>query len=100
MIEKFREGGGHANVVAVLSHGWLIEDENYFIDMDLFAFSLRDFLEHDFKSTLGTQFFDPPSRVGDLACLCFWNLTEQIAHGLEFIHEKREVHRDVKPENG
>lgn len=101
VIEKIREGGGHDNVIAVLSHGWLIKDQFYFIDMDLLGFSLRDFIGYNFKSAVGSRFFDRRSSQDDgLASLSLWCIVEHMARGLEFIHGKRELHRDIKPENG
>lgn len=29
-----------------------------------------------------------------------WDILEQIASGVQFIHNHRQVHRDLKPQNG
>jgi len=33
-------------------------------------------------------------------CDQVWNIMSQIAGGLSFIHSNKEVHRDLKPQNG
>ena len=102
VIEKFRRGGGHPNVVAVLAHGWIIKDQFYHIDMDLYFFSLRDFVRgrSRMKSPPISSFFAPPCASDEFSCFRFWDIIGQITRGLLFIHANGEVHRDLKPENG
>jgi len=87
-------------VISVLSHGWLVEDQFYIIDMELCAFNLRDFINSGIRSALGPQFLDSHLASDALRSLNAWNIIEQITQGLHFIHGRGEVHRDLKPENG
>lgn len=105
MIEKLCKGGGHPNIVVVLKHGWLNLNENYFVDMELCAINLEDYIRKDFKTVLGlSQYLDPLSATdevgGWMSCLTLWGIMRQITSGLEFIHNHRELHRDLKPRNG
>ena len=56
------------------------------------------------KSPEKFQFSSNPRLLGtsmfDNTILNVWDVMEQISSGLEFIHSKGEVHRDMKPRNG
>ena len=88
-------------MITVQRYGWLGEQESFYIDMDLLAFNLREFINGDAKSILGlSRFLNSHYHSDELGCLCLWSILEQIAQGLKFIHGKRELHRDIKPANG
>jgi serine/threonine protein kinase len=99
VIEKFRENGGHENIVTVLDHGWLRE-EFYFIDMDICAFSLREFIDGAISRKIGSRFWTLPRFADDDECLYFWSIVDHIVRGLGYIHDNGELHRNIKPENG
>jgi serine/threonine protein kinase len=100
VIQKLRDNGGHINIIEVLNHGWLPNNE-YYIDTEICVFSLRDFLKSDLQSALGSRdYFCRRDCPDGLGCLRFWNIAKQVTRGLEFIHNSGELHRDIKPENG
>src|SRR5271163_4365705 len=99
MIRKIQMGELHKNVIEVIGHGWLIPNEAYYIDMELCAFSLRDFVLRKVRTKLGSQYFDPPIGSDGVNCLSFSTIVKHVTSGLVFIHEKGECHRDLKPEN-
>jgi serine/threonine protein kinase len=100
VIEKVSASGGHPNIIGILRHGWLNIDEKYFLDMELCAMNLGDFISGDFAMELGEQYFDPMSNGNGPRCLTIWNIMRDIISGLEYLHGQREVHRDLKPQNG
>jgi serine/threonine protein kinase len=97
-LEKFR-GGKHKNLILAINYGWTIEADTFFIDMKLCRMSLRDLMEANFKDSLGASFLTHPQRNHPLLPLLYWEIVQQIAGGIAFIHSLGEVHRDLKPEN-
>ena len=103
IIDKLLDlNGWNKNVVQVFNHGWIQRDPNwYFIDLELCALNLEDYLQGDFKSVLGVSFYwDIVAIRNELGCLTIWSIMEDITSGLSFIHKCCAVHRDVKPANG
>jgi len=102
VITKLCSTGGHGNIIAVLQHGWLNKDQKYYIDMELCEMNLEDFINGPYIATLGNKrYFDPICMgVEGPECLNLWNIMRDITRGLEYIHGLREVHRDLKPQNG
>lgn len=100
MIDKVAAGGGNTNLIRVLKHAWL-NDERYYIDMEMCILNLEDYILGDFKSVFGiSKYLDPHSTKCDLGCLSLWAILQSIANGLAFIHSHGELHRDLKPRNG
>ena len=90
---------GHENIIKVFNQGWF-DDERYYLDMDLCLFDLGDYMGNDFKSGIGRlRYFNPRPSEDKLECLSMWGITNQIVHGLEFLHSHGELHRDLKPRN-
>ena|ERR1700738_5258745 len=100
VINNLRAGGQHNNIVTVFSHGPL-DDRQYYIDMELCLLNLYEYMHGDIKSSFGVQQYWSPTQTDDtLSCLSLWGITDQIASGLEFIHNQGYLHRDLKPHNG
>ena len=100
VIEKFQLHDVHENVIEIMSHGWLAKSESYYIDMELCAFSLREFLLWNIRAKLERRYLDTCVHPDEVDSLSFWTILTHIARGVSFIHSKEECHRDLKPENG
>src|SRR5271155_1660154 len=99
-MTKLCSNGGHPNIINILHHGWLNKDQWYYFDMELCAMNLEDFIHGPYIETLGGQYFDPTYLGNEHECLKLWNIMRDITSGLDYIHSLREVHRDLKPQNG
>ena len=82
---------GHENVVQIIDHGWLRGLTGlYFIDMDLLLFNLEAYI-HSETIRFPCRFFrSKPSQLQTL---------RQVVSGLAYIHEKEEIHGNLKPTN-
>jgi serine/threonine protein kinase len=94
--------GNHDNIIALLDWGKLGESPYYFFDMELCNFNLDDYIQgkeipefcqHDLKPSKAVK-LPLEARLWNL-----WNIMEQVARGVEYIHMNNEVHRDLKPSN-
>jgi serine/threonine protein kinase len=100
-IEKLRKNGGHPNIITVFDDGWLNDDVHYFFDMELCVLNLERFIQGNFGHVLGLpQYLDPQYGTEELGCLNMWSIMTQITSGLEFMHSLKQLHRDLKPQNG
>src|SRR5271169_2492118 len=103
-IEKISSKGNHNNLVAILKHGRLLESwPFYYIDMEFCEGNLEDYIRgihpERYAARLMSQFSSLGiSYVGRVATI--WDIMEQIASGICFIHICGQVHRDLKPRNG
>lgn len=96
------------NIVKILRHDTLPGAKGcYFIDMELGAFTLEDYI----KSYFGTVDLDVdwssckpaivPWNCSALTRIENWcTIGTHIATGLSYMHSRRYVHRDLKPANG
>jgi len=91
---------GHENIVQVLAHGWLLNSPYYFIDMPLCYKNLEQYLNGGFPDEVQTDLPVPYLRLGDKAVGMSGFILEEIVGGLAFIHNRKLVHRDLKPRNG
>jgi serine/threonine protein kinase len=108
LISSFLENGGHENIVAVTSHGWI--RDFYFIDMELCDLTLHDYIAYfDASGLLAPPFeiipqlspvFVEKKCSPTLKIQNILTIGTHIARGLEFMHGKGQVHRDLKPRNG
>lgn len=102
-IDKVFSQGSSENLVAVLRHGWLAPNSPFYhIDMEMCNGNLEDYMQgrkpERFCITANPRLLG--ATFNDIAILNVWDIMEQIASGLEFIHRCHEVHRDLKPQNG
>jgi serine/threonine protein kinase len=103
-IAALRDLSPHPNVVSILNDGWTTEPfPFYFIDMELCDIALDAYLSGQrpaaFQSSDNAAFVAKDST--ELSTLQnIWRISGDIAAGLEFLHENRLAHRDLKPGNG
>ena len=100
-IDVLRENGTMDNLVSVTSHGWLSDSPYYYIDMELCHGNLEDYIENR-PQIQYIQLRNPrlhAVRLMERGVWNLWDIMEQIASGVEFIHACKQVHRDLKPRN-
>ena len=102
-IEKLSCSGNHTNLVAVQKHGRLSGSlPFYYIDMEICEGNLEDYIRGSGQAFIAA--INPRLsalgivQVGRVATI--WDIAEQIASGISYIHNCKEVHRDLKPRNG
>lgn len=100
LFEKFKACRLWQNVVFALQHGW-IDNDHFYLDMELCVFNLNDFIRGCPQDIFTSpNYWNFPKEHDPLACFSLWGIIQQITKGLEFIHSKDEIHRDLKPHNG
>lgn len=87
-ITKLCQPGCHSNIVSVFRHGDVVDAPFYYIDMELCVWNLEYFMHQE------------NNGLKRLSMQDVWDIMTQIASGVVFIHEQREIHRDLKPRNG
>jgi serine/threonine protein kinase len=105
-ISSFIKNGGHENIVIILARGWI--SDYYFIDMELCDLTLHSYIEYLGGLTSPTFDIVPLMSPVFVEKTCppvlmmqnIWTIGTHIARGLEFMHSKEQVHRDLKPHNG
>src|SRR5205814_198339 len=109
VVSSIQESGGHENIIRILDHGWLKRSVNvYFIDMELCDFTLDEYV-HTMNSNESSFEIDGRSSstftLVSKNCslsekwLNTWTIGSHITRGLEFMHTRNHVHRDLKPGN-
>jgi serine/threonine protein kinase len=87
--------GEHHNIVRLFESGPM-DNGWFYIDMELCEFTLTEYIYYE-KTNDGLPCFnslESKSRVQRI-----WDTMMQISDGVKFIHDKRYVHRDLKPNN-
>src|SRR5215472_8148461 len=83
---------GHRNIVQILEHGWFKSGFYYFIDMELCALNLDDYIYRKQEySRHAFELANEPTFVVENASVHsklrnLWIIIDHIAQGLEFIH--------------
>ena len=88
--------GMHKNIIEVFEIGEFPDSMYAFIDMELCDLNLEDYNKNNWMSSLIHENLNVKGLKELQAC----NIMKQIADGVVFVHEKGEVHRDLKPRNG
>ena len=96
--------GGHPNLINILTHGWLINNSVYYIDMNLCDMNLEDYIYRtaekiDFVFQAASRAFVSKDSSERIRYDNLLTIMIQITAGLGFIHGKSQVHRDLKPRN-
>lgn len=107
-IEKLEGIGSHRNIVDILGHGKLGTSGYYFIDMELCDLDLKDYIHGERSIGNDNAITQDSTNVVFVSKDCGLQLKLQnaftilshITDGLEFAHEHKLVHRDLKPGNG
>lgn len=100
-IRKICGQGAHKNIIAVLKLGELRHTSYYFIDMELCDLSLAEYIHRPTapNPSESIPYFiknaPPPMKAQQI-----WNVMQQIASGIKYMHSLDAVHRDLKPANG
>jgi serine/threonine protein kinase len=101
VVKKLFENGHHDNIVEVYKYGQLLNGPFLYIDMEVCALNLENFIQRQWTIEIYTHLpyltVDLPPR---LRAAQIWNIMEDIIRGLEYVHGLHEVHRDMKPRNG
>jgi serine/threonine protein kinase len=109
-ISKIRASGGHMSIVEVLRHGWLPTFSSYyFVDMEFCDKNLDDYIQslaqhsrlpiHLLRTVCNDEYPQPRAFFRCIMDLIF-GVGMDIIGGIEFLHDLKEVHRDLKPQNG
>ena len=105
VLSALQQEGGQENIITILDHG-RNKFGYYFIDMDLCESTLSEYIEYhrgvqpckidpQKLSTLSPVFVQKDGALLDN----LWTIGIHITRGLEFMHKKNYVHRDLKPGN-
>ena len=95
--------GAHENIIELYGDGELRNSTYHFIDMELCDFDLKEYIDsklHTEGHTRVPKISTNYNQSSWLGASEIWKIISQIANGVAFIHNHREVHRDLKPRNG
>ena len=90
---------GHKHIVRVLRHGILPFSKRYFIDMELCAGTLDDYIRRNHRDKDNVNRKDQKLVPGENTIRFAWDIVRQITSGLEFIHSFNLVHRSLHPQS-
>jgi len=103
-IERLRQKGfEHPNIIQIFGHGRLDGDGRVYINMELCDINLHEYIKvrRTVKSVNlnGLLEWNAAEAMGQRTFLIV-AILQQIMAGLNFLHKKGEVHRDLDPKNG
>ena len=104
------------NLVKILKDGWFPDGTYFFIDMELCAFDLADFIQVAYghpvsnsSTRVHSQLLSLSHAVEEISSSTsprqlrfsgITNILTQITAGVKFMHSYNAIHRDLKPGNG
>jgi serine/threonine protein kinase len=97
---KLCKTGAHRNIVAVFNLGNFPNTMFYFIDMELCDLNLDTYIYQRWTQKLIERIPNFATATTTERATQVSRILLDIANGLAFIHGHREVHRDLKPQNG
>ena len=103
-MQRLRQGGGCANVVAFLNHGFLQPVGVCFIEMELCDVTLSTFLYGNVRRSAAVR-VSPQLPFSVLAPSLektwkIWDIMRQVAEGVAYIHSFDFVHTVLGPDCG
>ena len=93
--------GRNENIIRVINLGVFRFSPYYFVDMELCAFSLHDFIHStsNIDSRGMAHIAAINSTFSRSKSVGVWNIMRQVACGIEFIHGQPEIHRNLTTSN-
>ena len=85
----------HPNIIIVFKDGVFKINVHKYIDMQVCEMNLEEYNYASWKASLVETDIPPDLRANQI-----WKIVIDIASGLEFLHGRGKVHRDLKPTNG
>lgn len=99
----------HRNIINILRHGSLKLSDYDYVDMELCVLNLVDYLGNFDRSIVLSNeeaiqmcrpVFIQRELEGKEEQANIWIIMSHMALGLEFLHNQKYAHRDLKPNNG
>lgn len=95
-ITKLCGRGTHSNIIEILRLEPLPQASYYFIDMKLCELNLEQYIHDDSRLNPLRFLKNDPSEIKTMQ---IWNIMTQITTDVDFLHNHKEIHRDLKPCN-